>query len=381
MGWFDFCGVWIPGVNHIDPTAWHPEARASSFFLTPELRPGWQRGAVDLLPLHYSEVPGWLATPGRFDVLLLQLAPPDAAGQCSLSVAADFSADVLAAHAGRASVLAHINPLLPRTAGPSVPVSAISAWVEAAEPPLGLPGAPADPRLATVAQQVARLIQSGDTLQFGLGRLQAAVLAALRAHQNLRVHSGMVSDGLLDLIACGALAPRSLHAPPVCAGVALGSPALYAALADPALARFAPVSFTHALATLASLPRLVTIHSAIEIDLFGQLHIDSLAGRQLSGVGGLVDFARGARASPGGRAIVAATALAGRDQRSRIVPLLGPGAVGLARADADTVVTEWGAAQLRHLGVDDRAQALIRIADPTHQAALTEAWHTLRRTL
>ena len=384
-----FCGVWIPGVNSFDPTALHADARASSFFLTPELRPAWERGALDLLPLHYSDVVRWLTVPGRFDVLLLQVAPPDDAGQCSLSVAADFSADVLAAHVragvhtglGQATVLAHVNPRLPRTRGPSVPVACISAWVEHAAAPLCVQDAPVDAHLAQVAQQVARFVNDGDTLQFGLGRLQAAVLAALHAHRQLRVHSGMVSDGLLGLMEHGALAPRSVHTPPVCTGVALGSAALYAALADPTLVRFAPVSHTHAQATLAALPNLVSINSALEIDLFGQLHVDNLAGRQLSGVGGLVDFARGARASPGGRAIVAATALAGRTQRSRIVPLLGPGAVAMARADADLVVTEFGAARLRQVGVDDRAQALISIADPAHREALTEAWHTLRRSL
>jgi acyl-CoA hydrolase len=380
-----FCGVWIPGVNRFDPTALHPAARASSFFLTPELRASWQRGALDLLPLHYSQAVHWLAAPGRFDVLLLQVAPPDDAGQCSLSVAADFAPTVLAAHAragpSGAVVLAHVNPLLPRTHGPAVPVSCISAWVDQATPVLGLVDAPVDSSLAAVAQQVAALVHDGDTLQLGLGRLQAAVLAALASHQNLRVHSGMVSDGLLGLIEHGALAARSLHRPPVCTGVALGSAALYAALTDPALARFAPVSQTHAQATLAAVPRLVTVNSALQIDLFGQVHVDSLAGQSFSGVGGLVDFARGARASPGGRAIVAATARAGRAQQARIVPRLGPGAVGLGRADVDTVVTEYGAAALRQLGVDARAQALIGIAAPEHRAGLAQAWHTLRRSL
>ncbi len=403
----NFSGVWIPGFNRFDPTALHPQARASTFFLPPSLRAGWQRGAIDYRPLHYSEIERHLRTPGLFDVLMLQVAPPDADGLCSLSLAADFTPTVLQAVAGStrvaggggggggglrtgsrdrrgAVVLAHVNPELPRTNGPAVAVQAITAWVHQAAPLLTLADAPPDAALLAVAQQVAERVRDGDTLQFGLGRLQAATLAALRSHRQLKLHSGMVSDGLLGLLQAGALAPTSNRPgsqPPVCTGAALGSPALYAAMADAALVRFAPVSHTHAHATLAALPRLVAINSAIEVDLLGQVNCEWLHGQQVSGVGGLVDFVRGARASAGGRAIVAATATAGQGARSRIVPLLAPAAVGLARSDTDTVVTEHGAAALRHLGVQERAQALIAVAAPEHRDALQQAWHTLRRTL
>jgi acyl-CoA hydrolase len=207
------------------------------------------------------------------------------------------------------------------------------------------------------------------------------VLAQLKHHRQLRVHAGMVSDGLLGLLQAGALADRSMQQPPVCTGVALGSMALYEAVADPAWVRFAPVSHTHAHATLAALPKLKAINSFLQIDLLGQVNVDVLGGRWVSGVGGLVDFLRGARASVGGLGIVAGTATAGADLTPRIVPLLPPGAVGITRSDVDTVVTEHGAAHLRCLGVQERAQALIRIAAPQHQDALQSAWHTLRRTL
>jgi acyl-CoA hydrolase len=158
---------------------------------------------------------------------------------------------------------------------------------------------------------------------------------------------------------------------------------LYSAVADPALMRFAPVEHTHAQATLAALPRLHAVNSALQIDLLGQVNVSTLAGRCVSGVGGLVDFLRGARASAGGRGIVAATAevpaRGAVPAHSRIVPLLDAGPVGVARGDVDTVVTEHGAAPLRALGEDARAQALIAIAAPSQRAALQEAWHTLRR--
>ena len=379
----NFCGVWIPGINTLDPGAWHPQARAETFFMTPELHGSWQRGAVDHRPWHYSAIARWMAEPGHFDVLLLQVAPPDAQGRCSLSIAADFAPIVLQALQAGAVVLAHVNPRLPSTAGPTVAVADITAWVEADMPLLTVAeGAPSAATQA-LAAQVADQVRNGDTLQFGLGRLQSAVQAALRSHRGLRLHSGMVSDGLLGLQQAGALAAVDGRGPPVTTGVALGSTALYAAMADAALVRFAPVSHTHDAGVLAAVPRLVSINAAFEVDLLGQVNAETLAGRQRSGSGGLVDFARGARASAHGRSLIAINATAGRGpgaQVSRIVPLLRAGPVSMARADVDTVVTEHGAAPLRHLGVDARAQALIGIAAPEHRDDLSRAWHTLRRT-
>jgi acyl-CoA hydrolase len=374
-----FSGMWIPGVNRFDPCGWHTSSRAHAFFMTLELRSSWQRGAVQHLPLHYSEAATWMAQANRYDVLLLHVAPPDANGQCSLALAADFTPSALAGLRSGGTVLAHVNPLLPRTAGPALSASQITAWVEAAMPPLTLAAEPeGDARLQAVAAQVAQHVHDGDTLQLGLGRLQAAMLKALRQHRHLRLHSGMVSDGLLGLHEAGALAAPSASAPPVTTGVALGSTDLYAAVADPTLVRFAPVSHTHAHSTLAALPRLVSINSALQVDLLGQVNAETIDGQQISGGGGLTDFVRGARASVGGRSVVALTAASSR--ASRIVALLGPGPVSVSRADVDTVVTEHGAAHLRHLGVDARAQALIAIAAPEHRDALAQAWHKLRRT-
>lgn len=381
-----FCGVWIPGVNRFDPTTWHAQARAEAFFMTPELRGGWQRGAVDHRPWHYSEIARWMAEPGHFDVLLLHLAPPDEQGRCSLSIAADFTPIVLQALRDGAAVLAHVNPRLPRTNGPSVAVADITAWVQADLPLLehDAAGAMADPALQALARQVAQQVRDGDTLQFGLGRLQAAVLAelaAVRGHGGLRVHSGMVSDGLLGLHQAGALAAAGAPGPPVTTGVALGSARLYAAMADRDLVRFAPVSHTHDAAVLAALPRLLSINSALQVDLLGQVNAEMLDGQQVSGAGGLVDFVRGARSSPQGRSVIAINATAGRDRRSRIVPRLPAGAVSVSRADVDLVSTDHGTAALRHLGVDARARALIGLAAPEHRADLEQAWHTLRRSL
>jgi acyl-CoA hydrolase len=380
----EFCGVWIPGINSFDPSGVHADARARSFFLSRDFRVGYERGAIDFCPWHYSEIVRHLRQPGRFDVVLLHVAPPDDKGRCSLSVAADFTPSVLEGADAGTTVLAHVNPRLPRTAGPWVAADRIAAWLEAPMTPLTPHEAAPGPELEAVAQRVAGLVHDGDTLQLGLGRLQAAVLAALRSHRRLRLHSGMVSEGLLGLVAAGALADLDSDRPPVTTGVGLGSEALYAALANATLARFAPVAFTHAQATLAALPRLVAINAALEVDLLGNVNGEWLHGRQVSALGGVLDFVRGARASEGGRAIVAFEATVGPEpskRRSRIVPMLAPGAVTVPRADTDIVVTEHGHASLRHLGVAERARALIAIAAPEHRAALESAWHTLKSSL
>jgi acyl-CoA hydrolase len=370
-----FCGVWIPGVNQFDPTALHADARAQTFFLGPHLHAGQQRGAIDHLPWHYTQIAADFAQPQRFDVLMLHVAPPDADGQCSFSVSADFGPVALQGADAHTVVLAHINPRLPRTAGPSLPVSRITAWVHADEALLTVADATAHAPLVTVARHVAALVRDGDTLQFGLGKLQAAVMAALTSHRQLRIHSGMVSDGVLGLIEAGALA---LTVPAITTGVALGSPRLYGRLADPLLARFAPVSHTHALATLAELRCFTAINSAIEVDLYGNVNATHIDGRCVSGVGGLLNFARGARAGDGGRTVFGMPACTGTTRRSRIVPRLAAEQIAVPGEWVDHVVTEFGVATLRGLSADARAQTLISIAAPQHQDTLRAAWAEMR---
>jgi acyl-CoA hydrolase len=358
-----FTGVHIPTVNRFDFASLTPTTRFRGIFLSSERRAAWQEGRMHHLPLSYLDTWRWLEREARFDLALVQVAPPDAEGRCSLGIACDFTP---AAWPRATRLVAHVNPAMPRTTGPSIPWSHIDAAVEAETPLLEAPDAQPDPALAAVAGHVASLIDDGDTIQLGLGRLQAEVLRALAGHRRLRLHTGMVSDGLLGLADAGALADTE----PVTCGVALGTDALYRRV--PTLARFAPVGETHDLARLARIERFTAINSALEVDLFGQVNGELAGGRQISGVGGLADFARGARLAPGGRSIIALTATDGTGA-SRIVPVLG-GPVSLSRLDADLVVTEHGVAALRHLDVDARAQALVAIAAPAHREALERAW-------
>lgn len=367
-----FTGVHIPTVNRFDFASLDAQARQRTIFLSGDLRASWLAGRVDYLPMTYSGTWQWLVEQVRFDVALMQVAPPDEHGECSLGVACDFTP---AAWPRSARVLAHVNPRMPRTRGPSIPWSRIDAATELDSPLLDVPDPEPDPTMDAIASRIAGLIVDGATLQLGLGRLQSAVLRALHDHRGLRIHSGMVSDGLLGLIQANALADDP---DAVVAGVALGTEALYEAVVE--RVRFRDVSHTHDHGVLRAIPRMTAINSALSVDLLGQVNGEYLGGRQLSGVGGLPDFLRGARQAPGGRGIIALPASTPKGE-SRIVPMLPSGPVSLSRIDADCIVSEYGVADLRHLDVHERAVAIIAIADPAHRESLERAWQELAQQL
>ena len=233
------------------------------------------------------------------------------------------------------------------------------------------PQASPDPVSSRIAANVAALVPDGATVQTGLGKIPDAVLGALAGHRNLSLHTGLAGDGALALVRSGAMAQGAS----ALVGVAIGSPALYAGLDDPHF-QFRPVTVTHDPATLAGIDRFVTINSAMEIDLFGQVYAEASSRGFQSGPGGASDYARGARASPGGLRIVALPASA--SARSRIIaPGQSNGPVSLSRFDVDVIVTEHGAADLRSKTHAERAAALIAIAAPEHRDALERAWHPL----
>lgn len=367
-----FTGVHIPTVNRFDFASLHSTTRQRTIFLSTELRDSWSAGRIDYLPMSYSATWQWLSQQAEFDVALVQVAPPDANGQCSLGVACDFTP---AAWPRSTRILAHVNPRMPRTQGPSIPWSRIHAAIEHDGPLLEAPDPAPDPVMELVAARIATLVPDRATLQLGLGRLQSAVLRALRGRRDLRLHTGMVSDGLLGLIADGALA----SAPDaVVAGVALGSQALYDAVAG--RVQFRDVGHTHDHGVLRAIPRLTAINSALSVDLLGQINGDFLGGRQISGIGGLPDFLRGARQAPQGRGIIALPSVTPKGQ-TRIVPVLSAGPVSVARIDADCIVTEHGIADLRYMDVHARARALIAIADPSHRESLERDWHEIAQRL
>ena len=362
-------GVWIPGVNARDPTA--GGRRALTSFATPGLADAIAAGRAEILPMHYTATFRWLEGPAGLAAGIVKVPPPRADGTVGLGVAADFTPAVLASGA---AMIGEIDPVMPDVAdGPRVPVDRFAAFVEGCGPLIAYDAGPLDDTYGAIGARVAALIRDGDTVQFGLGKLQTAVLEALHAHRGLRLHGGMAAPAFLAALETGTFTGGTV-------GVALGDAAFYAAIAaDPRVA-FRPVGHTHAAATLAAIPRFIAVNSILEVDLFGQANGEFIGDTQVTGHGGLVDFVRGARASQGGRAVLALPSTAAKGARSRIVPALPAGRpVTVARADADWIVTEHGAADLRHATVDQRAERLIAIAAPEHRAALSEGWERMRR--
>jgi acyl-CoA hydrolase len=366
-------GAFIPGANDADFSALVPQGAVETIFATVGLsRPA---GRVDLLPLSYTAFRDRLARPGFVALAYATVAPPRADGTVGLGLAADFLPAVVA---GGARLVGIVNPKMPDPPGGlRLRLDRFAALVEDdADLPAFDPG-PVDAVTEAIAARVVALLRPGDRLQLGLGRVQAAVFAALAAGgapPGLSFHGGMIAPGILRCAAAG-LFPGGITT-----GVALGDAAFYAAVPDLPGLCFASVEATHGFAALSALPGLVAVNSVLEIDLMGQANAEWRDGRMVGGAGGLPDFQRGARAAPGGRAVLALPATARGGQVSRIVPALDPGTpVSLPRGDIDWVVTEHGAARLSDLGEDARAEALIALAAPAFRDALAAAWAVRRR--
>src|SRR6266436_3538428 len=233
-------------------------------------------------------------------------------------------------------------------------------------------------QLTEIGHRVASLVRDGDTLQLGIGKMQSAVVRALRSHRRLRLHSGMVTEEIVNLLDVGAIrGPGS-----VVAGVALGDDAFYRRLSEDASFTFRSVDETHDVDRIAGIPGFVAVNAALEVDLFGQVNSDCLDGQLQADVGGMPPFVAGARRSPGGRAIFCLNATAARGTASRIVPKLGAGsAVGVPRHAVDAIVTEYGVAELAPLPVHRRAERLIELAAPSFRADLAREWATLMARL
>lgn len=370
-----YSGIWIPGVNATDWASLTPSTHAETIFLSPVYRSSYKAGRVAFRPLAYTQA--WRALEAeRCDAAFFHVSPPDKDGNCSLGVSGDFSPAVVKQ---AKYTIAHVNAAMPVPVdAPSLPYASFHGVVVEERPLLTVEAPTLDPAFASIAHHIAGMIPEDATLQFGLGKVQLAILHELTSAKGLRIHSGMVSDPILPLLGGEALADGRGA---ITVGVAMGSPALYEAIARDERVRFAPVGFTHDIRTLAAIPRFIAINSIIEIDLFGQANAEFIQGEQISGTGGLVDFLRGARVSEGGLPIVALVSTAKKGSVSRIVPRLSRDAVSIARADIGIVVTEHGAVDLRTLDVDGRARALISIADPAHRDDLARQWAQMRSRL
>jgi acyl-CoA hydrolase len=367
----EFFGIFIPGINDFDYASLHDEARASSCFVPPSARNSFEMGRFDFAPVHYSEL-GFYVRSRPIDLAILH-CPPQSASAFSLGVNADVAA-AAARHAGKCAVI--VNSALPftHTADP-LPVVQATCLVEGEAPLLSTPSEAGDDSSGRIADRVADLVRDGDTVQIGIGRLPAAILRKLGHHRRLKMHTGMITDEVADLVRLGVM-DKDVKTP-IKTGMAIGSEAVRD-LSRETLCRFYASDVTHDIRQLAAIDAFVSINSAVEVDLFGQVNGELINGRQVSGIGGSSDFNRGARLSHNGRAIIALPASA--RGKSRIV-LQTAGPVTQSRSDADYVVTEYGTAHLRNRPIDARAEALIAVADPAHRDGLAQAWRERRARL
>ena len=373
----------VPGLNRFDFSSLHDEARTIAFFITPETRASYRAGRIDFVPCQLRAVADLLGEGLDLDLAILSVSPPSGAGTgagaADLAAAADFGAglncdfvDVVCERARR--IVAEVNTALPDPAdGPRIDARRIDFAAPVSRPPPPFPLPETDGTARAIARNVAALVRDGDTIQTGIGSIPYAVLGALRDRNDLGLHSGILDDGVMELVERGVITGRrkTIDRGRHVTAYAIGSPALYGWLGEQADVRFRPVNYTHGAGTLARIDRFVSINSALEIDLRGQVNAEMIRGRQVTGTGGSVDFMRGAAGSRGGRSIVALAATAAGGKVSRIVPRLGEGNAPTAlRTDVDYVVTEYGAARLRHLPERARAAALAEVAAPGFRPAL-----------
>jgi acyl-CoA hydrolase len=328
-------------------------------------------GLLEVTPCHVSQLPGFIAS-GQIacDVALLQLSAPDAQGRYSLGLAGDCTR--LAVDRARV-VIAEVNHRVPFSHGDAWLTDAdIDVLVETDRQPLQLPTAPVGELERRIAAHVDAFIADRATLQVGFGAIPEAIIALLSSRRGLGVHSGMVGDSLVDLVESGAVTNehKGMDAGVSITGVLFGTDdRLYRwAHRNPAL-RLCPITYTHAGDVLSRLQRLVSINSALEVDLTGQVNAESVGGDHIGAVGGQVDFVRAGGSSPGGASIIALPSAARGGTLSRIVARLD-GPVTTARSDVDVVATEHGAVRLRGLSLRERARALIEIAAPQHRETL-----------
>jgi acyl-CoA hydrolase len=369
-----FIGCLLPGMNDFDYAGLSPTASLTTFLFPPAFRASFEAGRVRVLPLAYSQIAEYLATMAAIDVAVLQVAPPDAEGMCSLGVTADFG-PLVWRRAGRR--IAIINPSLPQPARAArIPFSAMDVVVEMDGPIVEGADAAVSDEVAAIAGRVAELVPDGAAIQTGIGGAPGAIYERLTDRRGLVVRSGMITPGFQALAESGALAADG-HI----TGVALGPPGFYRFLARNDVIAFADARTTHGPASLAAIERFISINSALEIDLFGQVNLEWRGDRMVSGVGGAPDFIRAAARSAGGMSIIALPATAGGGRISRIVPRLTSPTSSISRNDIDTVVTEFGVARLGGLSLDERAEALMAVADPRHQAELARGWGQLRARL
>lgn len=352
--------------------------RVKNLFVGSNTRRAVNDGRADFIPVFLSDVPrlfrrGIVA----LDAALLQVSPPDKNGYCTLGISVDTS---LAAAQTAKKLIAEINPNMPATRGDGdLHISKFDKVIEVDYelPVVEIP--PPNEIEAQIGRYIAGLVENGSTLQMGIGAIPNAALTAMDQHQQLGIHTEMFSDGVLDLVHSGVITNehKVKHRNHIVSGFLMGSKKLYDFVDGNPLVRMLDIEYVNDTSVIRQNPKVVAINSAIEVDITGQVCSDSIGTRIYSGVGGQMDFMRGAALSHGGKPIIALPSITSKGV-SRISTVLNQGAgVVTTRAHVHYIVTEYGVADLFGKSIRERARQLIRIAHPDHRERLSqEAYET-----
>jgi 4-hydroxybutyrate CoA-transferase len=349
--------------------------RHRALFIGPNARAAVNEGRADYVPIFLSDVPRLFESRAQpLDAVLVNVTPPDRHGFCSLGTSVEA---MHAAIRSAKTVIVQFNASMPRTLGDSfVHVNDIDLAVDVDVPPYEHAVGAIGEVERKIGEFVADLVPDGATLQLGIGAIPAATALALRDMRDLGIHTEMFTDAVVDLVEAGVVtgARKERNRGKIVTAFVMGSKRLYDFIHDNPMVEMRPVDFTNDTHVIRSFSRMVAINSAIEVDLTGQVVADSIGHRLYSGVGGQMDFVRGAALASEGRAIIALPSTAAGGTVSRITPSLKAGAgIVTTRAHVRTVVTEWGVAELFGRSTDERAAALISIAHPTFRDELAAA--------
>ncbi|MEC1525014.1 acetyl-CoA hydrolase/transferase C-terminal domain-containing protein [Neobacillus niacini] len=348
-----------------------------TLFGTPEIHKKISEGKIQYIPVNTSEIPTILGTTFSPDITIIQVSPPDNNGFCNLGITAET---LLTAIEEAKIVVAQVNQNMPVTYGQTgIHISDIDYFIDGDSPLLEYYSPVPSEIEEKIADEVSHLIPDRATLQIGIGRIPDAILGKLANKKDLGIHSGLISDKMIELFKLGVITGRykKVDKQKIIGTNILGSRELYDFCHKNPSIELRPVTYTHNISLAAQLDSFISINSAIEIDLSGQVNSESIDGRQISGVGGQLDFIRMARKSRGGKAIIA---LPSTDRRgnSKIIPVLSSSVpVSTPRTEIDVVVTEFGAVSLRYQPLIERARRLISIAHPNHRPHLEEWLRTL----
>ncbi len=348
------------------------EFRSISLFTGAPLRSAVKEGRADFVPIFLSDIPDlFLSGQVKLDVAFIQLSPPDRNGLCSLGTSCDAAKS---AFESARVVIAEINERMPRTHGNNVvPLSLVDHFIATNRPLHGHHVEAESPVEGRIGEIIAGLVEDGSTLQMGIGGIPDAALSRMKDKLDLGIHTEMFSDRIVDLVEAGAVTNRhkKVGQGRIMTSFVNGSQRLFDFVDDNPLVHFYPCDWTNDTSVIRQNPKVVAINSAIQIDLTGQVCADSIGDRIYSGIGGQMDFIRGAALSPGGKPIIALPSLAMGGKVSRITPQLTPGAgVVTTRGHVHWVITEYGAVNLHGRTLRERGEALVSIAHPDFRAEL-----------